>query len=247
MTYTVEPAKSSLGHLPAGERWAFDESVTNVFTDMLVRSIPQYQVMRQSVFEIGKQFVQPGTEIVDLGCALGDALAPFIEHYGAANSYVGTDVSAPMLTAARARFAREIDAGLVRLLDTDLRKSYPDGPASLTLSIFTLQFTPLEHRHRILRDIHRNMLCGGALILTEKILGSSAEIGRVMVDLYHRYKEGNGYSAEEIERKRLALEGVLVPVTAKWNEEMLQTAGFQHVDCFWRWMNFAGWIAVKAR
>ncbi|GAB7188362.1 hypothetical protein ATKI12_8193 [Kitasatospora sp. Ki12] len=29
------------------------------------------------------------------------------------------------------------------------------------------------------------------------------------------------------------------------NVELLGQAGFQRVDCFWRWMNFAGWIAVK--
>lgn len=60
-----------------------------------------------------------------------------------------------------------------------------------------------------------------------------------------RMEETNGYTQEEIRRKRLALEGVLVPVTAKWNEELLHNAGFRQVDCFWRWMNFAGWIALK--
>ena len=43
----------------------------------------------------------------------------------------------------------------------------------------------------------------------------------------------------------LALEGKLVPVTAHWNEELLRNAGFAQVECFWRWCNFAGWIAVK--
>jgi tRNA (cmo5U34)-methyltransferase len=43
----------------------------------------------------------------------------------------------------------------------------------------------------------------------------------------------------------LSLEGVLVPVTAAWNEYLLRSAGFSHVDCFWRWMNFAAWVAVK--
>lgn len=32
----------------------------------------------------------------------------------------------------------------------------------------------------------------------------------------------------------------------KWNEEMLQMVGFREVDCFWRWGNFAGWLAVKS-
>jgi len=29
------------------------------------------------------------------------------------------------------------------------------------------------------------------------------------------------------------------------NEAILKGAGFTTVDCFWRWMNFGGWIAIK--
>jgi tRNA (cmo5U34)-methyltransferase len=43
----------------------------------------------------------------------------------------------------------------------------------------------------------------------------------------------------------MSLEGVLVPVTARWNEELLHQEGFASVDCFWRHLNFAGWVAVK--
>jgi hypothetical protein len=65
------------------------------------------------------------------------------------------------------------------------------------------------------------------------------------VRLYHEHKMRQGYTRDAIDRKALALEGVLVPVTAQWNVELLKQAGFQQVDCFWRWMNFGGWIAVK--
>ena len=111
--------------------------------------------------------------------------------------------------------------------------------------MFTLQFIPIEHRQHLLYEIHRQLVPGGALILVEKILGASAAINELLVNLYHRMKLENGYSHEEVERKRLSLEGVLVPVTAKWNKELLHTAGFRQVDCFWRWMNFGGWVAVK--
>ena len=77
------------------------------------------------------------------------------------------------------------------------------------------------------------------------MLGSDAELDELFVELYQQMKRENGYTQEEIDRKRLSLEGRLVPVTGRWNEEMLLRAGFDRVDCFWRWMNFAGWIALR--
>ena len=49
----------------------------------------------------------------------------------------------------------------------------------------------------------------------------------------------------QIRDKRKSLEGVLVPVTAKWNEDILRQCGFRKVDCFWRCLNFAAWVAIK--
>lgn len=239
------PARTSLGHMPAGHAWTFDHIVTAVFADMLRRSIPQYGVMRSAVFELGARFVQPGTQIVDLGCARGDALMPFVTTFAASNTYVAVDLSAPMLDAAREQFRGEIEDGIVRVMSLDLRTDYPPGDSSLTLCVLTLQFVPVEDRRRILRTVYEKTVLGGACILVEKVLGADAELDLTMVDLYHRMKARHGYSVEEIESKRRALQGVLVPLTARRNEEMLAEAGFNQIDCFWRWMNFAGWVALK--
>jgi tRNA (cmo5U34)-methyltransferase len=212
---------------------------------MLRRSIPQYDVMREACFQVARRYVQPNTTIVDLGCSRGDALERLIDYYGAANRFLGVEISEPMLIAARQRFAGLIRAKVVDIRRLDLRKEYPNCPASVTLSVLTLQFTPIEYRQELVRRIFQHTLPGGAVILVEKILGSTAELNSLMVDTYYRLKEQNGYSKEEIDRKRNSLEGVLVPVTAAWNEDLLSGAGFQHIDCFWRWMNFAGWVAVR--
>jgi len=113
------------------------------------------------------------------------------------------------------------------------------------LCVLTLQFIPIEYRQRLLRKIYESTEKGGVIILVEKILGNSALIDDVLLKKYYQMKEDNGYSSEDIARKRLSLEGVLVPMTAKWNEDMLYSAGFNYVDCFWRYLNFAGWIGVK--
>ena len=236
--------RSSLGHTPKIP-WEFDESVTRVFDDMLARSVPQYEVMRRSCFDIACRYVREGTDIVDLGCSRGEAMAPLVDKYGTRNRFIGVETSKPTLDAVRERYKDHINSGIVEILDLDLREGFPPARASVTLSILTLQFIPVEHRPRIVGDIYESTIAGGCLVLVEKILGDSDSLDELMVELYYDIRRENGYTDEEIKRKALSLKGVLVPITAKSDEELLRSAGFRDVDCFWRWMNFAGWVAVK--
>jgi tRNA (cmo5U34)-methyltransferase len=230
-----------IAHIPEG-KWQFDAEVTTIFEDMLQRSIPQYEVMRKAVTDIAVQYAADGSYIVDLGCSRGDAIASCIDSIGDRCQYLGIDISLPMVEAAQVRFK---DSS-VRIENFDLRSGYPSiNNACIVLSILTIQFTPIEYRQRIVRDIFKSLHPGGVLILVEKVLGNTADIDKTMVDLYYALKGEHGYSSYEVERKRLSLEGVLVPVTAKWNEELLRNAGFEQIDTFWRWMNFAGFLAIK--
>lgn len=237
--------KEKKDHVLQEGRWTFNGDVTAVFDDMLERSIPQYELMRSTCFDVARQYVQPNTDIVDLGCSKGEAIAELVKTFGAYNRFIGVEVSKPMIEVARKRFEGWIERGTVDIKEFDLRAGYPLVRASVTLAILTIQFTPIEYRLRILRDIYKSTIEGGAFILVEKVLGGSAEIDSLMVELYLQMKKGQGYSQEEIDRKKLSLEGALVPVTAKWNEEMLRMSGWSQVDCFWRWMNFGGWLALK--
>ena len=239
--------------LNPGRHWVFDDEVTRVFDDMLERSIPQYHVMRAAVHDVAVAFLEAeekGAEtpplVLDLGCSRGDTielLRNTTDARGAHARFVGVDVSDPMLRAARRRFAGQSNVEIGRF---DLRRGYPAvPPARVTLSVLTLQFIPIEYRQRVVKQIYAHTTTGGCFILVEKVLGQTAQLDDVMVARYLDMKRANGYSEEQIIRKRLALEGVLVPITASWNEQLLTSAGFEAVDCIWRWMNFAAWVAVR--
>ena len=232
---------SSLGHKPDG-KWSFDQTVADIFDDMLNRSIPYYSSMRSTVFDIGRRYVKPGTYVIDLGCSRGEALAPFVGSCPTAN-FAGFEISEPMLEAARARFKLNRNVAISK---TDLRDGLPTvGPVSVALSVLTLQFVPIEYRQGLVGAIYDALVPGGACILVEKVLGECGPIDATLVGAYYDLKMRNGYSNEEIQRKRFSLEGVLVPVTAKWNEELLRSNGFRQVECIWRCLNFAAWLAVK--
>lgn len=241
----LPPATASLDHQPEG-RWVFDAAVAACYDDMLARSIPDYDGMRAAVAALATRFARPGTDVVDLGCSLGGALQSVLARCGDGLRYHGVDDSAPMLAAARERLADEIAAGVVTLHPLDLRDEYPAVRASVTLAVLTLQFIPIERRQRLLRRIFDATLPGGALIVVEKVLGATADLDDAQVDAYYALKAGNGYNATSIAAKRRALEGALVPLTAAANEALLRDAGFSQVDGFWRWLNFAGWVALRA-
>ena len=227
-----------------GIRWAFDEAVTACFDNMLERSIPQYQVMREACFSVGKRFVTPGSAILDLGCSRGQGLARFVQQFSASNSFTGVEVSAPMIKAAK-EFFNETPS--VSIIDHDLREGLPKigAEVSVILSILSLQFIPIEYRQAIVSEVYKALSPGGAFIVVEKILGATNKIDELMKSIYYDLKSSNGYSQDSIDRKKHSLEGVLVPITDAWNRELLTSAGFYQVDCFWRWMNFAGWVAIK--
>ena len=235
---------SSINHYPNGP-WQFDTAVTEVFDDMLSRSIPQYENMRDLVFDIGQRFVRPQLNILDLGCSKGESLVRFIDKFGADNYYTGIEISKPMLEVAKTRFKTHPCSDRINIHDLDLRHTYPDSQNILTLSILTLQFIPVERRLTILKLAYQHTQPGGALILVEKIRGSSKQLDQLMIDRYHEFKLSQGYSKKAIEQKKRSLEGILIPLSATENLQMLHQAGFAEVDCFWRWMNFSGWIAVK--
>lgn len=223
-------------------KWEFDENVTKVFGDMLSRSIPNYEVMRQLVFNLGKNFIlEDDSIIVDMGCSNGLSVESFVTAFPR-NPFYLLDVSKPMLEECRKRFK---DYPFVFVWDNDLRKGLPVDNINLALSILTLQFTPIEYRQNILQDVYDSLSDGGAFIIVEKVLGNSAKIDDLFVKEYYNLKQENGYTQEQIANKRKSLEGVLVPLTSSFNEHLLHQVGFKYVDCFFRCLNFAGWIAIK--
>ncbi len=229
------------------ETGAMDANFSPSYEDMLERSIPHYATMRDAVTTMACRYASPQTTILDLGCASGDAIAPLIDRLAGDNTFLGCDANASMLSAARRRFAESIENGSVSIQPVDLRKSYPEVTASVTLAVLTLQCIPLEYRQQLLKRIWQHTRPGGALIIVEKLLGSTAEIDNHLADASHGVKNSNdyAYALNQVDQKQRDIEGVPMPLTAHMNEEMLRAAGFTQIECFWRYLNFGAWIAVR--
>jgi tRNA (cmo5U34)-methyltransferase len=250
--YLMDSDNLETANAPESGRWTFDGDVTNAFSSMLEKSIPNLRDLRKLVTDVSAWLLDkdwgsyPGPFLVDLGSSRGDAVSPILDKYGARARYVAVEESGPMLEVLRDRFS-SWGEDIFRVVEHDLRYGYPPElpPANVILSVLILQFVPIEYRQGLLRGIYEGLRSGGGFIVVEKVLGEAAESDRLLLDIYHEMKREAGYTEEAIMRKALSLEGVLVPLTAKFDEELFRSAGFDLVEQAWAYANFRCWICLR--
>ena len=241
-------------HIASG-KWSFDKSVTDVFDKMLPNSVPNYNEMREWTYYLSQRFIKTGSMVLDLGSSRGDAVSSLVNTNPAAN-FVLSEISEPMIEVLSARFSHSPN---VKIIKSDLRKVVmldsasiesdslilPYEGYSLVTSILTLMFVPIEYRQEVMKCVYDCLEPGGAFILVEKTLGKYAYTNKILIEEYLEFKRRKGYTEEQIQRKKLALEGVLVPAQHEWNERMLEQAGFQQIETYWKSLMFSGIIAIK--
>lgn len=115
----------------------------------------------------------------------------------------------------------------------------------LVLSLYTLQFLPLWKRKKVLQRIYNGLVEGGAFIFVEKIRAENSLFEDIWNDLYWDFKQENGLNEQQVIKKAQSLRGVLIPLSLTENLSLLSDVGFQCMDTFIKWHNFAGIIAVK--
>jgi len=117
--------------------------------------------------------------------------------------------------------------------------------ASVVVLNFTLQFIAPAQRDALVRKIADGLQPGGILILSEKIRFPDHTLNELFIELYHQFKQAQGYSALEVAQKRAALENVLIPETIDAHKQRLANAGFRSCDVWFQCFNFCSMVAVR--
>ncbi len=226
-------------------KFEFNEPVARVFDDMLERSVPFYKECQQMVVDLALHFAQKGSAVYDLGCSTGTMLKHLVRAIPEKQKirFVGLDNSEAMLNKARGKLKGHLKR--CALVKANMESDFGLSDASVVIMNYTLQFLSPRRRAAMLKKIYQGLRPGGGLILIEKVQGESDDLNDLFVVQYHAYKRNQGYSKLEIAKKREALEKVLIPLKPGKNRDLLEKSGFRQVDIFFKWFNFAGFVAVK--
>ena len=176
-----------------GDSFEFNEEVTGCFSNMLERSIPAYELMRDLTTRLAFSYMPQTATVIDIGMSTGETISKLLETHKNV-TYIGLENSEPMLKAAKERF---VNFQNVHIRKHDLRESFYLQKANVIISSLTIQFTPIEYRLQILQNIANQLADKGAFIFIEKVIGSTASLDKNLIETYYGIKKENGYSEEE--------------------------------------------------
>jgi len=230
--------------MPSIEAFRFDQSVADVFQDMIERSVPGYGVVLQLIGVLAEKYGQQDTRAYDLGCSLGASTLQLRRHLPDGCHVIGVDNSEAMVSRCIANLSRDHSAATYEILLEDLRETNIQN-ASIVILNFTLQFVPDEQRENILAHIFEGLNNGGIILLAEKVKFEDCSEQALMTTLHHDFKKQHGYSDLEISQKRAALENVLIPNTEEQHRQRLRDAGFSVVEQCMRCLNFSTFLGIK--
>ena len=128
--------------IPPGE-FHFGPPVADVFDDMVVRSVPQYEVVQDLLADLALRCCA-GRPIYDLGCSTGTTLLWVARRAAAPLTLVGIDRSEAMLLRCREKLAEAAASHDIHLENQDLETAFDFAhgtPGAIVLCL-VLQFLP---------------------------------------------------------------------------------------------------------
>ena len=181
----------------------FDESVANVFSDMLHRSIPGYDLVLSMIQILTGMYAGENYNYYDLGCSLGAASIAMGKSLRKRHGrIISVDNSEAMIKRCRKNISNAALNVPVNIICDDLQNVLIEN-AKVVVMNFTLQFIDKDKRAETIKKIYEGLSNGGIFILSEKITFSHQTDKKLNESFYVNFKKFNGYSNLEISQKSI--------------------------------------------
>ena len=215
----------------------FSFNTITSFDDHIAKSIPQYELMIESVVRMSDYFKDEKKVVYDVGTSTGKLL----KYFKRANNYqgklVGIDNCSNLLPNS--------DSGIT-FINHDLMKPFTFNDACIVYSLYTMQFLPKEYRQAVLQSIYDGLVDGGALFISEKVYCYTGMFQDIFTSSYYDYKR-QSFTEKEIWDKERSLRTMLKPNTHDENMQLLMKVGFEQdkITMFYKYFGFEGLVCVK--
>jgi len=210
------------------------------YDSFTLRAMPHYQEM---LGEIVRCLPDRANDILDLGCGTGSLTALLARHYQ--NSAItAIDASAEMIELARDRLGSSaVSHDQVKFVESLFENlELPARAYDLIASNMSLHH--IVDKAPFYRRLQEGLRPGGMLVLGDELAGALPRIQQLNWDGWLRFARDSGglsdIEIEEIVRHEREFDHY---ETLPRQLELLRVSGFGSVDCVWRYLNYAVFVA----
>ncbi len=223
--------------------WNFSGNVAPNFVDHILKSVPFYQKGHEIIINSSDYFLKNGSICYDLGCSTSELLISLSKFSNKKIKLIGLDDEFKMVQFSK-KLIKKNKIKNIEIKKADIIK-HKFKKSDLIISYYTMQFIEPKFRQIYLNKIYKSLNWGGALFLFEKIRGNDARFQDILTNLYHDFKEKNGFSIKDIDEKAKSLRGVLEPFSDAGNIGLLKRSGFSDIQSVFQYLNFKGYLCIK--
>lgn len=203
------------------DSWKFDKEVTDVFDNMIRRSIPDLFSAREIMNDIVIEVFEKSTSIraLDVGASLGGVMDSITKDC----AWDLIDESKPMYDEllAKAKDGDRVFLGAINETE-GLRDEY-----DLVVCFLVSMFMSVEERIKMYDILSKKMNKNSILITVDKIIYTDQRMNEIIRESYFSHKRKVGYTDEQIISKEKSLRNSLIPISPSMLDEVLKDCGFK--------------------
>jgi tRNA (cmo5U34)-methyltransferase len=233
----------------AGSSWK-DADVARQFLDDRRRAIPLGDEHVAILLRVARHFAPEPGRVIDLGCGDGFLARAVLSEFPKAHALL-IDHSEPMLR--RAHEAMGPFSGRSEIRHGDLSDPLPpqvgDGPFDLIISGFAIHHLPSVRKRSLYGEVFGLLAPGGLFVNVEHVSSATPELGTVHDGAYIDHIAAvTGRDRESVESEYHSrpdrADNILE--SAENQVSWLREIGFEHVDCYFKWLELAVFGGVRS-
>lgn len=210
------------------------------YDSLVLRAMPRYEEMLD---ELVRCLPETATAVLELGCGTGRLTALLAAHCPRAQ-ITAVDAAPEMVDVARERALGDSSAAsrVKFVVSTFEEFSAPNGVYDLVASNLSLHH--IVEKAPFYSRLRRMMALGGLFVLGDELKAEAPRIDALNRGAWMEFSRQPGHLTEE-ELSELLRHDAEFDHYETLGEQvrMLEAAGFDPVDCVWRWRNYAAFVA----
>ena len=216
------------------------EQEAKEYDDIIIRLIPDYEMMVSTLVEFINQGKQDHFSVIDLGCGTGTLSKAIATHFPHA-AITCVDISEKMLQIAKDK----LGAGTATIHADFDQFVFPQKYDVIVSSLALHHLETDSDKLRFYKKIYAALSAPGVFLNIDVVTAASDRMQKIYMKHWKEFMVANT-SAEEVEGKWLPnYYAEDRPTTISTHFQLLEQSGFREVDCVYKKYNYAVYLAEK--